>query len=73
MASPANSSTVAGGSEIKKPRAIDVMLHNLGIDEDECDDLISKDQEEAPKEGLKWMALAKVHTSNVVLRRLNTA
>jgi hypothetical protein len=33
-------------------------------DEDEIDDLIFEDEETAPKEGIKWMALARVHTSN---------
>jgi hypothetical protein len=40
------------------------MLQRLGIDEDELDDLVFEDEEEAPKEGLKWLALARVHTEN---------
>jgi hypothetical protein len=40
------------------------MLQHLGIEEDEFDDLIFEDGEEAPKQGLKWMALARVHASN---------
>jgi hypothetical protein len=40
------------------------MLQRLGIDEDELDDLVFEDEEEAPKEGLKWFALARVHTEN---------
>jgi hypothetical protein len=40
------------------------MLCRLGIEEEECDDLIFEEQDEAPKEGLKWMALAKFHTPN---------
>jgi hypothetical protein len=38
------------------------MLHQLGIEEDEFEDLVFEEEEEAPKQGLKWMALAKVHT-----------
>jgi hypothetical protein len=40
------------------------MLKRLGIEEEEFDDLVFEDEEEAPKEGLKWMALARVLTSN---------
>jgi hypothetical protein len=65
MASPANSTSEAGGSGSKQVEPIDDMLHRLGIEEDEYDDLIFEDEEDVPKEGLKWMALAKVHTSNV--------
>jgi hypothetical protein len=53
-----------GGSGTKKDEAIDDMLHRLGIEEDEYDDLVFEEEDEAPKEGLKWMALAKIHTSN---------
>jgi hypothetical protein len=65
MVSPTNSSNGASGSGTQNPNTIDDMLHRLGIDEDECDDLVFEDQDEIPKEGLKWMTLAKVHTSNV--------
>jgi hypothetical protein len=41
------------------------MLHRLGIEEDEFDDLIFEEEEDAAKDGLKWMALAKVHTTNI--------
>jgi hypothetical protein len=64
MSSPANSSTAASGSGSKKTPTIDDMLCRLGIEEEECDDLIFEEQDEAPKEGLKRMALAKVHTPN---------
>jgi hypothetical protein len=40
------------------------MLNRLGIEDDEYDDLVFEEEEDAPKEGLKWMALARVHTSN---------
>ena len=40
------------------------MLMRLGINEEEIDDLVFEDEPDAPKEGVKWMALARVHTSN---------
>jgi hypothetical protein len=40
------------------------MIQRLGIEDDEFDDLVFEDEEDAPKVGIKWMALAKVHTSN---------
>jgi hypothetical protein len=48
----------------KKDETINDMLNRLGIEDDEFDDLVFEDEEDAPKEGLKWMALARVHTSN---------
>jgi hypothetical protein len=33
------------------------MLQFLGIEEDEFDDLVFEDEEDVPKNGLKWMAL----------------
>ena len=36
----------------------------LGINEEEIDDLVFEGEPDAPKEGVKWMALARVHTSN---------
>jgi hypothetical protein len=56
---------VAGGSG-SKPESINDMLQRLGIGEEEFDDLVfeEEEEEEAPNEGLKWMALARVHTSN---------
>jgi hypothetical protein len=63
MASPAQSSNQASGSGSKKPEAIGDLLQRLGIDDDELDDLVFEDEESAPKQGIKWMALAKVHSS----------
>uniref|UniRef100_A0ACD5ZER8 Uncharacterized protein n=1 Tax=Avena sativa TaxID=4498 RepID=A0ACD5ZER8_AVESA len=60
----ANSSNRPGGSGGKKAEAIDDMLNCLGIEEEEFDDLVFEDEECALKEGIKWMALARVHTSN---------
>jgi hypothetical protein len=40
------------------------MLLRLGIEEDAADDLVFEEEEDAPKEGIKWMALARVHTDN---------
>ena len=67
MASPANSSTQsaqANGSGSKKEEAIGDMLLRLGLEEDEIDDFVFEEEESAPKLGMKWMTLAKVHTSN---------
>lgn len=52
------------GSGSKKGEAIDDLLQRLGIDDDEIDDLIFEDKETAPKAGIKWLALPRVHTSN---------
>jgi hypothetical protein len=58
IASPANSSTQAGGSGNKKSDAIGDLMQRLGIEEDELDDLVFEEEEEsAPKQGIKWMAL----------------
>ena len=43
----------------KKDESLDDMLQCLGID-----DLVFEEEQEAPKEGVKWLALARVHTSN---------
>jgi hypothetical protein len=53
-----------GGSGIKKSDGLDDLLQRLGIEDDEIDDLIFEEEETAPKQGIKWMALARVHTSN---------
>jgi hypothetical protein len=58
------SSDRSEGSRVKKQEGLDDMLQRLGIDEGEIDDLIFEDEEEAPKEGIKWLALARVHTTN---------
>jgi hypothetical protein len=65
MASPAASSNNrSDNGEKLKSEAIDTMLQRLGIDEDEIDDLVFEEEESAPKEGIKWMALARVHTTH---------
>jgi hypothetical protein len=64
MASPAASTTnQASGSGGEKAEGLDDLLNRLGIEEDEIDDLIFEEEETPPKEGIKWMALARVHTS----------
>ena len=40
------------------------LMQRLGIEEEEYDDLVFEDDEMAPKQGMKWLALVKVHTSN---------
>jgi hypothetical protein len=65
MASPISSSTddpSGSGPKISEP--IDELLHRLGIKNDEIDDLVFEEEESAPKEGVKWMALVRVHASN---------
>jgi hypothetical protein len=65
MAAPsATSGNWPGGSEQHKDEAIDDLLHRLGIGDDEFDDLVFGDLDGVPKEGVKWMALARVHTQN---------
>ena len=59
-----SSSNREGGSGSKKDEALDDLLKHLGIEEDEIDDLVFEDEETAPKEAMKWMALARVHTLN---------
>jgi hypothetical protein len=43
--------------------SIDDMLERLRIEEEEFDDLVFE-EEEAPKEGIKWMALCRIHSTN---------
>jgi hypothetical protein len=65
MASPALSSTAdpsVSGPKISEP--IDNLLLCLGIEDDEIDDLVFEEEESAPKEGVKWMALVRVHATN---------
>jgi hypothetical protein len=57
------SANQASGSGTKKPENLNEMLNRLGIEEDEIDDLVFEETD-IPKEGIKWMALAKVHTTN---------
>jgi hypothetical protein len=65
MASPASSSTAGpSGSGSKKSETIDDQLQCLGIEDDEIDDLVFEEEESVPKEGVKWMALVRVHASN---------
>ncbi|KAK1680255.1 hypothetical protein QYE76_041103 [Lolium multiflorum] len=65
MADPvSSSSSKISGSGGRKDEAIDDMIQRVGIEDDEFDDLVFEDEEDAPKEGIKWMALAKVHTTN---------
>jgi hypothetical protein len=54
----------ASGSGTKKGEAIDDMLKRLGIEDDEIDDLVFEDEVDVPKTGMKWTALARVHTTN---------
>lgn len=66
MASPALSAASQTGesSGSKKEDRIDNLLQWLGIDEEEIDDLVFEEEADAPKEGIKWMALVKVHYMN---------
>jgi hypothetical protein len=34
------------------------MLQRLGFDEDELDDMVFEEEQDVPKEGVKWLALA---------------
>jgi hypothetical protein len=61
-ASSANSGNRPGGSDQQGEERIDDMLHWLRIGEEDFDDLVFEDLEGVPKEGVKWMALARVHT-----------
>jgi hypothetical protein len=67
MSASSESSSANQGSGVgkKKGESIDDLLLRLGIEEDESEDLIFEDEPDAPKEGVKWMALARVHTSNL--------
>jgi hypothetical protein len=59
----ASSSNQAGRSGSQKSGNLGDLLNYLGIDEDEIDDLVFEDTD-LPKEGIKWMAIARVHTLN---------
>jgi hypothetical protein len=52
------------GSGSKRKEAIGEMLKRLGIEDDELDDLVFEEEDSPPIHGIKWMALAKVHTTN---------
>jgi hypothetical protein len=65
MASSASSSNHDGGGSVcTKDEAIRDLLLRLGLEEDELDDLVFEEEDSAPKQGIKWMALVKVHTNN---------
>jgi hypothetical protein len=66
MASPAESSTSARFADPTegKDEGINELLKRLGFEEDEVDDLIFEEESDVPLDGIKWMALARVHTSN---------
>jgi hypothetical protein len=59
----AGSTNQAGGSGSQRFENLGDLLNRLGIDEDEIDDLVFEETD-LPKEGIKWMAIARVHTSN---------
>jgi hypothetical protein len=58
-----SSSQQAEGSGSKQSEALDDMLKRLGIEEGEIDDLVFEDTD-IPSEGIKWLAIARVHTNN---------
>jgi hypothetical protein len=64
LASSSNSGNWPGGSSQRKEEGINDMLHRLGIGEGDFYDAVFEEIEDAPKEGLKWMALVWVHTTN---------
>jgi hypothetical protein len=44
--------------------SINDLKDKLGIEVDDLDDLIFEDEEETPKEGMKWTSLVRIHTDN---------
>jgi hypothetical protein len=65
FAPDSGSSNQAGSSGgTNKTEALDDLLQRLGIEEDGSDDLVFEDETDVPKEAIKWMALARVHTTN---------
>jgi hypothetical protein len=64
MASPATSSNQGTAPGTKRDEPIGDLLQRLDLDEEEINDLVFEEEETAPKQGLKWMALLKVHTAN---------
>jgi ribosome-binding ATPase YchF (GTP1/OBG family) len=53
-----------GEPSVGKEVGIDELLEKLGFEDDEVDDLIFEEETDDPLEGIKWMALARVHTTN---------
>ena len=65
MASGASSGAAShNGSGVEGEQSIDDLLQRLGIEEDQLDDFVLDDEPAVPLEGMKWLALARVHTSN---------
>jgi hypothetical protein len=66
MASPASSAASQTGEGLgsKKEDQLGDLLQRLGIDEDEIDDLVFEEEADASKDGIKCMALVKVHSMN---------
>ena len=62
--SPASLASQSGPSRGCKGETLDDMIQRLGIEEEELDDLVFEEEIDVPKEGIKWMALVRVHTSN---------
>jgi hypothetical protein len=58
-----SSSQQAEGSGSKQSEALDDMLKRLGIKEGKIDDLVFEDID-IPSKGIKWLAIARVHTNN---------
>jgi hypothetical protein len=63
VTSSTSSSYQAGWWGTKKAEALDDILRHLSIYEEEIDDL-EEEEKDDPKEGMKWFALARVHTGN---------
>jgi hypothetical protein len=63
-ASSASSGNQEASAGAKSTEGIDDLLQCLGIEEDAFGDLVYDEVEGVPKEGIKWMALAMVHTTN---------
>ena len=53
--------TSRNSGSVEKEKPLDDLLQRLGIEDDEFDDLIFEDESKVPL-GMKWMALARVHT-----------
>jgi hypothetical protein len=54
MAAPSSGSLNQGGGSGKRIDSIDDMFLRLGINDDELDYLVFEEEEDAPKEGIKW-------------------